>query len=266
MGVEMVVGFLVAWAVGKARRVGKQVNGLTDQTLEVVVDQVWMVVAAKLGADPAIQRLVTEARETGDASVETRASAAASLQQAVQQDQRFAAQLRAAAPDDGDPHHSAPRNVNSSVNTGDIYAGGSVDISNKVINYARRNPMIALFAVIVAAVVVWLVVTNVQGSTGADHGGATALVGTWTASDRSGTKVFRGNGPCEGFYYNNGAPLDIGGPMTCTISSTPDAQGRYTLTVMQAPNQDSYKVAFDSTDHAVVYTDSGQKLYEMQRS
>lgn len=84
------------------------------------------------------------------------------------------------------------------------------------------------------------------------------IVGSWTSSDNAGTKSFSGNnGPCEGFYYHNGQPLDIGGPMTCRISSQSDANGRYTLQVTQKPNQASFKIAFDSADQASVYSSDG---------
>ena len=264
MGMEVVVGFLIAWAAGRARRVGRRINGLTDQALDHAVDQVWLVIAAKLGADPAIQRLVTEARETGDASVEIRADAARVLQQTADGDPEFAARLRSAASAaDSETGRNNWTGTNSGVTFGSVTAGGSVTIKNKVTNYVKRNPLVAVaVTVAVLLIAVWLVASalskpNISNDT---------MVGTWASSDGTGTKIFTGKGPCDGFYYNNGAPLDIGGPMTCALSSKPDAQGFYSLTVSQAPNQSSYKIQFDSVDHAVVYTNRGQRLYELSRS
>ncbi|PZT72329.1 hypothetical protein DNK56_03905 [Streptomyces sp. AC1-42W] len=91
------------------------------------------------------------------------------------------------------------------------------------------------------------------------------MVGNWKTSGSSSPQVFGEDGRCSGFYYANGAPLDIGGPMTCAISSEPDADGRYTLVVTQSPNQATYKVAFDTADHATVYSSTGQKIYEIDR-
>ena len=89
-------------------------------------------------------------------------------------------------------------------------------------------------------------------------------MGTWTSSDRE-TKVFRENGACEGAFYLEGKPLDIGGPMTCALSSKPDSSGRYQLMVRQSPNQATYLVEFKSSDEASVYTKSGQLLYTITR-
>ncbi|MCG8916274.1 hypothetical protein L6E12_10780 [Actinokineospora sp. PR83] len=92
------------------------------------------------------------------------------------------------------------------------------------------------------------------------------ILGQWTSSDDQGLKSFTGNGgPCEGFFYANGQPLDIGGPMTCVISNQPDAEGRYTLRVTQRPNQSSYRVRFNSTDQATVYDANGTALYTLKR-
>ena len=92
------------------------------------------------------------------------------------------------------------------------------------------------------------------------------LVGNWQPSDKSDTKSFTSNGgACEGFFYNQGAVLDIGGPMTCSISSQPDTNGRYTLQVTQKPNRASYKIAFDSSDQATVYSSSGVEMYRVTR-
>ncbi len=70
-----------------------------------------------------------------------------------------------------------------------------------------------------------------------------SMVGTWSASDGSATKIINSDGSCSGMYYNGTTPLDIGGPETCALSSS-QTGGYYTLTVRQPPNQASYQVSF----------------------
>ncbi|MER6666185.1 hypothetical protein ABT256_16720 [Amycolatopsis japonica] len=92
------------------------------------------------------------------------------------------------------------------------------------------------------------------------------LIGSWQSSDNTGTKVYSGNGgSCEGFFYHQGRILDIGGPMTCRVSSQPDANGRYNFQVTQKPNQASYKITFDSPDQATIYGSDGTPIYRLSR-
>lgn len=70
------------------------------------------------------------------------------------------------------------------------------------------------------------------------------ITGTWTASDGSPTKIINADGSCSGMYYNGKAPLDIGGPETCALSSAA-TNGFYSLVVRQSPNQATYQVKFD---------------------
>jgi hypothetical protein len=265
MDVSVVIECLIAWAVGKA---GRMVNGLTDRALDQGADQIWAVVAGKLGADPAIQQLLAESRETGDASPPTRANAQKTLQDAVAGDPQFAADLRAALPDVNNQGTGSGANLGIMIR--DIHGGrGNIDIinGNKVNNFVKRNPVFAAIIGIVAVVLlVWIgskVIGGTSGTTGAD---STAIVGTWTASDGTGIKTMGSNNQCAGFYYANGTPLDIGGPMSCAISSKPDAQNRYSLTVTQSPNKNTYKIQFDTVDQATVYSSTGQRLYAITRS
>ena len=73
---------------------------------------------------------------------------------------------------------------------------------------------------------------------------APSIAGTWAASDGSPTKIIDGSGNCSGMYYNGTKPLDIGGPETCTLSSSA-TNGHYTLVVRQPPNQETFDAAFD---------------------
>ncbi|WP_045440770.1 hypothetical protein, partial [Nocardia seriolae] len=93
-----------------------------------------------------------------------------------------------------------------------------------------------------------------------------ALEGTWQSSDGTDAKIYRGSGqPCSGFFYSGSKPLDIGGPMTCSLSQKPDPQSRYTLLVTQSENHGSYKVEFGDRDHANVYDATGNQLYQLTR-
>lgn len=110
---------------------------------------------------------------------------------------------------------------------------------------------------IFAAILVLLVLTAC--------GGSPSLVGNWHADDGTGMKVISSNGACSGMYYSRGEPLDIGGPMSCSISSKKGSDGRYSLVVTQSPNQQTLKVSFDGNDEATVYDSSGDRLFTMER-
>lgn len=285
MTVEVVVAMLIAWAVGKANRVGREINGLTDEALDLTVERMRNVVASKLGQEMAVRRLLEEARATnGAVSEATKSAAAQALRAAIAQDSRFAAQVQQVT--------APPPAPGSYTNMGDVYGvqgvtqhgDGSIKISNKVVNQARRHPVAA--ALIVAALLALLgisvdrlmndakVATPTSSPTAVGEPNSLAgksvdsqtIVGAWNASDGTGTKTFTASsGQCAGFYYNNGKPLDIGGPMTCTISSKPDAQGRYTMIVTQSENRATFHIAFTDTDHASVLDSQGTKIYEIER-
>jgi len=79
-----------------------------------------------------------------------------------------------------------------------------------------------------------------------------AIVGVWSASDGSGTKIVDQTGRCSGMYWNNGTPLDIGGPMHCTLGSQQASDGSYRLIVQQPPNQATYAVLFHGDSFSLV--------------
>lgn len=97
---------------------------------------------------------------------------------------------------------------------------------------------------------------------GGDTVDSDAIVGVWSPSDDSGLKIIDGNGACSGMYYNNGSPLDIGGPMSCALGSQQSSDGSYLLVVTQAPNQASYPVLF-AGDSFTLY--SGNQVITMTR-
>lgn len=164
---------------------------------------------------------------------------------------------------------SADGSINASGNG--IVAGRDVSNSNNTDNRKKVNfggILVAAVAIVALFLAGRAVIVNMAGDSGAaDSTEVTrTAVGTWTASDGTGTKTFGGNGAqCDGFYYHQGKPLDIGGPMSCTLSSAPDAQNRYSLIVKQGPNQATFKIEFDQADHAVVYGSNGTKLYELTK-
>jgi multidrug resistance efflux pump len=92
----MVVGFLVAWAAGKVKRVVKRADGAADEILDAGVDRIRKIVMAKIGGDPALEQLTTEAADKGEASARTRVRVQLALEEAAEQDPGFAEQLRAA--------------------------------------------------------------------------------------------------------------------------------------------------------------------------
>ena len=96
MGLEVVVGFLIAWVVGKARRAGKQFDGVADQMVDASAVRLRDVLLRKLGSDSAVQRLELEAAESGEVSDRTRQRVTLALEDAVEQDTEFADELTAA--------------------------------------------------------------------------------------------------------------------------------------------------------------------------
>ncbi|NUS43097.1 MAG: hypothetical protein HOQ24_05340 [Mycobacteriaceae bacterium] len=163
---DIVVGFLIAWAAGKARRVGRTVDGLTDAALDAAAERVWAAVAAKLGADPVIRELVAEAEQTGQAAENVQAAAVRVLEQAASADPAFSAALRDARTVEQTTQVS-PSTVAVShggavgnLVTAPVTAGGSVTFKNKTVTKAvqsaRAHPVAA--AVVAIAVVAVLMV------------------------------------------------------------------------------------------------------------
>lgn len=114
-------------------------------------------------------------------------------------------------------------------------------------------------AVAVAAVALPLI----AGCSSSD--GPPSLVGTWSASDGTGSKDFFDGGACTGMYYNNGQPLDIGGGMTCSLGSSKNSDGRYALSVSQPPNSETLYLDFSGDSTATVYDGNGNSLFTMTK-
>jgi hypothetical protein len=77
-------------------------------------------------------------------------------------------------------------------------------------------------------------------------------------------KTIADSGACTGMYYNGTTPLDIGGPMTCTLSQN-QSNGYYVLVVRQPPNQASYAVRFSGDDSMTMYTSANLKIVTLAR-
>jgi len=98
-GVEVVVGFLIAWLVRRAKHVGERIDGKIDATLDEGLDKLHDVVARKLGKDPALAVLEDEIAEAGEATTRTQARVRLALEEAVEGNEAFAAELAAAIRD-----------------------------------------------------------------------------------------------------------------------------------------------------------------------
>lgn len=95
MGLELVAGYLVAWAVSKVRRVGQGLDGEVDHVLDAGLERLHEVVAGKLGTDPAVAQLEIEATQDGELSARTGLRVQYAVEEAVEQDEAFAAALEA---------------------------------------------------------------------------------------------------------------------------------------------------------------------------
>jgi len=95
-GVELVIGYLIAWAVRKARRVGARIDAEVDQALDAGVDRLHELVGGELGGDPALRQLEDEAQQTGKPSDRTQARVKLALDEAMDTDPFFRDALNAA--------------------------------------------------------------------------------------------------------------------------------------------------------------------------
>jgi len=93
-GIELAVGYLFAWAVRRARPVAERATEEVDQALAAGMDRLHDVVAARLGPDPALQRVAEEAGSGLEEPTErTRRRLTDSLEDAAERDPEFAAAL-----------------------------------------------------------------------------------------------------------------------------------------------------------------------------
>src|SRR4051812_21131359 len=92
-GIEFVVGYLVAWAIRKVRRVGERADGEVDKAIDAGVERLHDLIAAKLGPDPALTQLETEAA-AGTTTPRTEQRVRLAVEDAGEKDPQFAARLQ----------------------------------------------------------------------------------------------------------------------------------------------------------------------------
>ncbi len=98
VGTEVVVGYVFAWLVRKARRAGARADTHADAAVDAAVDRVGeklhALVAGKLAADSALKRLNAEAIEGAEAPTpRTVQRVALALEEAIEQDASFGGAL-----------------------------------------------------------------------------------------------------------------------------------------------------------------------------
>ena len=88
----VVAGYVIAWAIRKARRVGGRLDTEADGVIDASLDRLHEVVAAKLSGHPALAELVAEAEAAGDGgevSDLTRQEVVLAITRAAQKDEAF---------------------------------------------------------------------------------------------------------------------------------------------------------------------------------
>ncbi|MER5699516.1 hypothetical protein ABT255_53470 [Streptomyces mirabilis] len=96
-GIEIAVGYLFAWGVRKARRVGDRADAEVDRALDAGMDRLHDLVSRKLDEDPALHRLAEEAGAGQEAPSErTRQRVQLAIEDAAEQDRDFAEALNSA--------------------------------------------------------------------------------------------------------------------------------------------------------------------------
>ena len=94
-GAEVIVGYVFAWAAGKARRAGARADNHVDAAVDATVDRLTEklhdLVAGKLHSDPVLERLTGEAHEGLPVPTErTRQRVMLALEDAAESDPDFA--------------------------------------------------------------------------------------------------------------------------------------------------------------------------------
>src|SRR5438552_1676456 len=93
-GVEIAVGYVFAWALGKAKRVGRRADEEVDRALDEAMDRLDDLVSRKLDKDTALHKLTAEAEAGLEKPSElTRQRVQLALEDAAQQDPGFAEEL-----------------------------------------------------------------------------------------------------------------------------------------------------------------------------
>ncbi|MEV4052719.1 hypothetical protein AB0J55_16180 [Amycolatopsis sp. NPDC049688] len=100
MGIEVVLGALIAWAASKARRAGKALDGVTDEVVDGLAvkarTKILELVLGKVGDTPAVKALEAEVATGGEVSELTRTKVELAVTAAERDDTQFAQALQAA--------------------------------------------------------------------------------------------------------------------------------------------------------------------------
>ena len=91
-GLQLVMGGVVAWVLGKARRAAGLADGQVDHAMDVLAERAHGAIDARLGADPAWVKLNAEAETEGAVSDRTRQRVELAVEDAVEADPGFAEQ------------------------------------------------------------------------------------------------------------------------------------------------------------------------------
>jgi hypothetical protein len=95
VGLELVGGYLAAWAVRKARRVGKGLDEDTNEIIDAGLDRLHYAITVRLGTDPALARLEDEAARGAEPGERTLRRVQDAVEEAVGEDPDFAATVQA---------------------------------------------------------------------------------------------------------------------------------------------------------------------------
>jgi hypothetical protein len=144
-GLELVVGYLIAWVTRKARRARTRLDADTDLILDTELDRLHDLIVAKLGTDPALGKLEQDVAAGDPVSDRTRRRVEDALAEATDNDPDFAASLAdvlaalGAAPSvageatgersaaaGGDVHISAQGGSAAAQTMGDVTIGGAM--------------------------------------------------------------------------------------------------------------------------------------------
>ena len=130
-GLEVVVTYLVARAIQKARRVGGRLNAEADRVLEAGMDQLHDAVSRKIGDEPALAQLDSEAAE-GVENPRTRQRVLLALEEAAEQDPEFADTLGTLAAEigklSGAPQPAHVQTANANENSTIMQAGRDISV------------------------------------------------------------------------------------------------------------------------------------------
>jgi hypothetical protein len=95
VGLELVGGYLVAWAVRKARRIGKGLDEDADEIIDTGLDRLLDAIASKLGTDTALAKLEDEASRDLEPSDRVLRRVQDAVEDAADEDPQFAAIVQA---------------------------------------------------------------------------------------------------------------------------------------------------------------------------